>query len=66
MTMFLLFLTLILYVCISENFFNGVGGGGGQGSHKLWKSWKITKKKGPCMEKSWNSKSPEKSWNFVK
>ena len=28
-----------------------------QGSHKLWKSWKITKKV-PSMEKSWNLKKP--------
>ena len=33
-----------------------------QGSHKLWKSlktWKITKKKVPYIEKSWNLKKPE-------
>ena len=34
-----------------------------QGSHRLWKKWKMDEKI-PCMEKSWNLKINEKSWNF--
>ena len=34
-----------------------------QGSHRFWKTWKVDEKI-PCMEKPWNLKINEKSWNF--